>query len=144
MSFLSSRQKDAYGEALRELSEFGESPEALAGPPLPAGGEREGPARPEGFYGERNWEWEGVQRGPFSGRGPKDWRRSDDRVSEEVSDALCVDGDLDASDVSVDVKDGEVVLEGTVVDRAAKRRAEDLAERCGGVRDVHNRLRIAR
>jgi len=39
---------------------------------------------------------------------------------------------------------GEFVLEGTVADRSSRRRAEDLVDRCGGVRDVHNRPRIAR
>ena len=39
------------------------------------------------------------------------------------------------------MKDGEVTLEGSVTDRRAKQRAEDLAEAVGGVRDVDNKLR---
>ncbi len=38
---------------------------------------------------------------------------------------------------------GIVTLTGTVPSREAKRRAEALAERVGGVRDVHNTLAIA-
>jgi hypothetical protein len=36
------------------------------------------------------------------------------------------------------------MLTGTVTDRDAKRRAEDIAEWCSGVKDVQNRLRIQR
>ena len=46
--------------------------------------------------------------------------------------------------MTVEVKDGEVVLEGTVPDRRSKRLAEHLVEGLSGVRDVHNRLRISR
>ena len=38
------------------------------------------------------------------------------------------------------VLDREVTLEGTVTDRASKRLAERITERCRGVEDVHNRL----
>jgi hypothetical protein len=136
-----SERREAYREALDELSEYGPPPDELAA---------ERPAsfvawpHPSGFYGERNWDWEGVQRGPHSGKGPKGYRRSDERLREDVSESLSADGDLDASEISVEVADGEVTLEGTVVDRPSKRHAENLAERVAGVRDVHNRLRIAR
>src|SRR5262245_33897231 len=136
-------QRRAYGEALRELSEHGESPERL--PRDSADFDHRGSsAYPEGFYGERNWEWEGAQRGPHSGKGPKGYQRSDERIREEVNDALTRDGDLDASEIMVEVKDAEVTLEGTVIDRHAKRLAEDLSEDVRGVRDIHNRLRIPR
>lgn len=140
MRFRRSDQREAYGEAMQELSEHGESPERLAREPLPSGSEAR---RPAGFYGELNWEWEGAQRGTHAGKGPKGYRRSDERIREDVNEALERDGDLDASEITVDVKDGEVLLEGTVSDRRAKRLAEDLAEELPGVRDVHNRLRIA-
>ena len=39
-------------------------------------------------------------------------------------------------------RQGEVTLAGTVRDRDRKRRAEDLAERVSGVKDVINALRI--
>ena len=140
MSFLRPDRKRAYGEAMRELSEHGESPEELSRGPLEETSRRR---RPNGFYGELAWEFEGVQRGPFTGKGPKGYRRSGERIREDVSEALERDGELDASNVTVAVENGEVTLEGTVPDRASKRRAEDLAEVVAGVRDVHNRLRIA-
>lgn len=80
--------------------------------------------------------------GGHAGRGPKGYQRSDDRLREDVSDLLMADDQLDASEIEVSVKDGEVTLVGTVEDRWAKRRAEDLAEQAMGVRDVMNQIRV--
>ena len=54
------------------------------------------------------------------------------------------DDALDASEVSVRVENGDVVLMGTVTTRDQKRHAEDIAERVSGVRDVINQLRVSR
>jgi osmotically-inducible protein OsmY len=78
----------------------------------------------------------------FAGRGPKGYQRSDERLREEVSDRLMADDRLDASEIEVQVENGEVTLTGTVEDRAAKRRAEDCAEQVMGVREVMNQLRV--
>lgn len=78
----------------------------------------------------------------YRGRGPKNYRRSDERIADEVNEALTEDELLDASEIEVSVENGEVTLNGTVDSRHAKRLAEDLAESCAGVVDVHNRLRI--
>jgi hypothetical protein len=80
----------------------------------------------------------------YRGRGPKDYRRSDDRIREEVCDRFTDDPRLDASDVAVKVENGDVILTGTVADRGQKRRAEDIAERVNGVADVINQLRVLR
>jgi len=76
-----------------------------------------------------------------TGKGPKGYVRSDERIREDVCDRLSEDDDVDASDITVTVKAGEVTLEGTVVDRHAKHRAEDITDSVSGVRDVTNRLR---
>jgi osmotically-inducible protein OsmY len=76
-----------------------------------------------------------------AGKGPKGYVRSDERIREDVCDRLSVDDEIDASDITVTVKTGEVTLEGTVVDRHSKHRAEDIADSVSGVRDVTNRLR---
>ena len=78
--------------------------------------------------------------GPHQGSGPKGWRRSDESIREDVCEALAYNPSLDASDIEVVVKDSEVTLEGTVTDRASKRLAESITERCRGVEDVHNRI----
>ena len=51
---------------------------------------------------------------------------------------------LDASEITVAVSKGEVMLSGTVPSREQKRRAEDVAERISGVKDVTNQLRVSR
>jgi osmotically-inducible protein OsmY len=78
----------------------------------------------------------------YTGRGPKGYKRSDERIQEEISDELTRHPEIDASDIEVQVQDGEVTLSGTVDDRRTKRLAEDLAEQCSGVQQVHNRVRV--
>lgn len=79
----------------------------------------------------------------FFGKGPKGYKRSDERIRDDVCDRLS-EGYLDATDIEVSVKDGEVTLEGTVGQKLFKRMAEDLAEQVRGVFDVHNRIRVKR
>lgn len=80
--------------------------------------------------------------GPFSGQGPQGYQKSDDRILDEVCDRLTRHGQLDASDMEVNVNNGEVTLTGTVNDRRAKRMAEDTVESVSGVKDVHNELKV--
>jgi hypothetical protein len=76
------------------------------------------------------------------GRGPRGYKRSDERIQEEINDALTYDPLVDASDVEVRVENGEVTLDGHVDDRASRRRAEDIAENVLGVGYVQNNLRV--
>jgi len=84
----------------------------------------------------------GTNRGGHAGKGPKNYKRTDERIQEEVSDRLTDDDMLDASEITVQVRDGDVMLSGTVSTREDKRRAEDLIENCSGVKEVTNNLRI--
>lgn len=84
----------------------------------------------------------GPQYGEHRGKGPKGYTRSDDRIKEDVSDMLMDAGHLDASGIEVTVKDGEVTLSGTVTSRDDKRDAEDMVERCSGVKHVQNNVRV--
>lgn len=77
----------------------------------------------------------------YRGKGPKGFRRSDERISEMVCDLLTYDHRVDASNIDVSVANGEVTLSGTVPSRDMKWLAEDLTERVSGVVDVHNRLK---
>jgi hypothetical protein len=86
----------------------------------------------------------GQTRPSFAGRGPQGYKRSDERIIEDINEHLTQDHDVDASGICVECRNGEVVLTGTVTDRDAKRRAEDIAEWCSGVKDVQNQLRIQR
>lgn len=81
------------------------------------------------------------QREQFRGRGPKGYRRSDERIKEDVNDRLS-EGYLDASDIEVVVQNSEVTLTGTVDRRSDKRKAEAIAESVTGVTNVENRVRV--
>ncbi|WP_374570985.1 BON domain-containing protein [Phenylobacterium sp.] len=76
------------------------------------------------------------------GLGPKGYHRSDERIGEDVNDRLTEDRHLDASGMTVAVKDGEVTLDGVVRSRHDKHRAEHIAEHVSGVGHVQNNLRI--
>lgn len=82
--------------------------------------------------------------GEYTGRGPRGYRRSDDRIREEIADRLTDDPWIDPSDVEVTVAEGRVALSGTVEDRKVKYAVEDLVESVAGVTDVENRIRVRR
>ena len=86
----------------------------------------------------------GTARGPHAGRGPKGYRRKDERISEDICEALTRHPRIDASEIDVRVENCEVTLTGTVDSREAKRMAEDVAEECSGVDNVINQLRVSR
>lgn len=77
-------------------------------------------------------------------RGPKGYKRSDERIREDVSDRFAQQDELDPSDIEISVSDGEVTLSGTVNSRHEKFQAEEIADSVQGVNDVHNRLRVRR
>lgn len=95
------------------------------------------PQHAEGF-GERVREVVGR----FFGKGPKGYQRSDDRIREDVNEALYVHHDVDATDIDVSVEGGVVTLAGVVDSRRTKRMAEDAVEHVTGVKDVLNHLRL--
>jgi osmotically-inducible protein OsmY len=78
------------------------------------------------------------------GKGPRSFKRTDDRIMEIINDRLMEDAYVDASDVEVSVRDGNVVLTGTVHSREARYRAEDIAFSVAGVQQIENRLRVSR
>ena len=71
-------------------------------------------------------------------------RRTDDKIHEEVWELLTNNPDLDATEIELHVEGGEVTLTGTVDSRDAKWLAEDLVNSVAGVREVSNRLKVAR
>lgn len=80
----------------------------------------------------------------FAGRGPKGYRRSDERIREDVCDRLCDNPYVDASEIEVNVRNGEVTLSGNAHSREDKRQSEEIAESVSGVVDVQNNLRVTR
>lgn len=110
-----------------EIRPYGMSREYLGRPPLPP---------PVWMPADR------PARGRYYGIGPKGYRRSDERIREDVSDRLMTHPDVDASDIEVAVADGVVTLSGTVEDRHQKRISEFIADDVVGVDDVRNQLEV--
>ncbi len=81
--------------------------------------------------------------GPYQGFGPRGYRRPDESIQDDVNRLLARHGGINARDISVNVKDGEVTLKGTVHSRGEKRMAEDLIDSVSGVRDVQNQLKVS-
>lgn len=78
----------------------------------------------------------------YRGRGPKGFRRSDERIHEDLCERMAAHPALDASEIDVRVTNGDVVLDGTVRTRSERRLAEALAESVGGLREIRNELRV--
>ena len=99
--------------------------------------------RREGDYENRSDPYSNDwTQGPYSGVGPRGYRRADDRIRDDVNDRLMWHGYVDATDIQVEVNDGVVTLSGTVNTRREKRMAEDAAESVSGVEDVNNQIQI--
>ncbi len=82
--------------------------------------------------------------GPFTGRGPNGYARSDQQIQQIVCDRLAANGLLDASGIKVEVKDCVVTLTGAVDSRRSKRIARDVVDTVFGVQDIRNELTIER
>ena len=94
------------------------------------------------WFGDEDAERRRQQDGEHRGRGPKNYRRSDERIKEDINDRLTDAAYLDASEIEVEVNDREVTLSGTVDSRSSKRMAEDIADSVSGVSNVENRIRV--
>lgn len=112
-------------------------------------GEREGPRSrqagtwPRGWRGPEDLRDDDRWSGPYAGRGPKGYRRSDERIHEDVCERLTEHPSIDATDVEVTVGNGDVTLVGRVESRAVKHLTEVMVETVSGVKEVHNQLRVA-
>jgi hypothetical protein len=95
-----------------------------------------------GLGGPVDWLHPGEESGPHAGRGPRGYRRPDERIVEDIVERLTHNAWVDATDVHVESEDGEVTLTGMIENRAMKWIAEDEAYCVWGVRVVQNQLRI--
>jgi osmotically-inducible protein OsmY len=80
--------------------------------------------------------------GEHRGKGPRNYRRSDERILDDVAETLWDHPTLDASEIEIESQNGEVTLKGIVPDRESKRLAEDLIENIKGVTNIENRIRV--
>lgn len=89
------------------------------------------------MYGSRQ-----GQMGQRGKRGPKNFQRNDERLSDDLHEKLDRHPEIDAREIEIEVHNGEVTLKGTVNNRRDKRLAEDICEDCFGVKNVHNMIRV--
>jgi hypothetical protein len=100
---------------------------------------------PEYYEGPRRGEYgafHGYGHESHAGRGPKGYQRTDDRIHEEICERLTRHPGIDASEIDIKVKEGEVTLSGTVYERRFKHMAEDVADAVSGVKDVKNEIKV--
>lgn len=89
-----------------------------------------------------SWNQGRYTRSQETGRGPKGYRRSDERLREDVCEALSHHRDIDASEVEVNVSEGVLTLTGTVEHRQMKRAIEDIVDHISGITDVKNEIKV--
>lgn len=95
-----------------------------------------------GVYGSRRY---GSEQAPlYTRQTPKGYTRSDERIKDDVCERLYHANDIDLADVTIESRNGTLVLDGTVPERRMKHRIEDIAEQCIGVSDIENRIRVSR
>ncbi len=116
--------------------EYGGGRESYGRSDLGRGGEEPGPMERLGERMKEGWR-------KMTGRGPKGYKRSDERIREDVSERIARSA-IDADEVEVKVEGAEVTLTGSVASRWDKRMLEDIAEDVFGVEEVHNHLRTRR
>jgi osmotically-inducible protein OsmY len=77
-----------------------------------------------------------------AGKGPKGYKRSDDRIKDDIAGIFTRHHELDASEIEIEVRDGDVVLKGEVPLRTMRYLAENLAEDIYGVMNLDNQIRV--
>jgi len=127
-------QRSNYGRS-EESQGFGPG---MSGSPWPLG---ENSVQSNHYPSSAN-DRQGSGRQSYRGVGPKGYERSDDRLKELICEHLTEHHDIDASEVSVEVNKGEVTLSGQVCDRNTRHQIENLVDACGGVKEIHNNLRV--
>ena len=68
--------------------------------------------------------------------------RTEEEIKKDIIDALYWDSRVDASNITVDAKDGEIRLSGTVSYMTSRKIAEDLSYEVPGVISVINELNV--
>lgn len=102
-------------------------------------GDRFGPSESADARAQPAHRMAGPSRHPLA---PRDMRRADAQVYEDICEALVERDDVDSSDVTVTVRESEVTLEGSVPERSMRYLIEDLAAGHPAVRDVENRIKV--
>jgi osmotically-inducible protein OsmY len=133
------REQGGYGGGTRQ--QYGRQYESQSfDQPYPSGFQSDfgSSQRSRSGFGSEGYGESGAHRG----KGPKGYTRSDERLKEVICEKLTDDPMIDASEINIEVTGQMVKLTGTVDDRSTKYEVEELVERCGGVKDIDNQLRV--
>jgi hypothetical protein len=125
--------------------DYGQSRQGLAGTDVHGSARDRGYNRAANFRGvtyQQDSYWAIPSPGPHVGRGPRGYQRPDHRIREDINDRLTQHGRLDATNIIVEVHNGEVTLKGFVTNQRARRLAEEVALSVAGVQDTLNELRL--
>ena len=90
--------------------------------------------------------WRQTQQGKDGAsrkRGAKGSQRSDERIREDVCEALTQHPWINACEIEVRVQNGQVFLQGTVKRREMRHMAEECTETILGVKGVENYIRFS-
>ncbi|HVY80191.1 MAG TPA: BON domain-containing protein [Steroidobacteraceae bacterium] len=144
------RERGSFGELQREFElrtarSWARPQDSGVAPPRTRG-EHGAPFAP-GWNDARDWaDPAGFRtfrpRPTLAARGPKNYRRSDERLLEDIYLHLLNNPALDSSDVSIEVHRGVATLSGTVPTRHMKHEMEDLILAIPGIEEVHNRVKV--
>lgn len=114
-------------------------------------GEELGYQRMYGEYGSnaRGWvdrphEKTWPHREHHAGIPPKKYQRSDESIMDHIADVLTYSPDVDATEVTIAVKDGNVILSGTVPERGMIYLVDELLDEVHGIKDFDNHLKVAK
>lgn len=69
-------------------------------------------------------------------------RRSDESIQTEILDRLTSDPEVDASEIEIEVENGNVILRGEVVDSEMKEAVETVVRKVAGVHRLNDRLYV--
>ena len=133
-----------YGYGTRQYGQGGRSE---YDEPRYVGSLNRGERRGEEPYQEHEWQRSKEQPGLLTrlyARGPKGYKRSDERIKEDISERVWRAEYIDSSEVTIAVKDGAVTLSGTVPERWMRHEIENIADNCMGVQDIENSVRVQR
>lgn len=95
-------------------------------------------------FGENSHSNAGGSNASGRGKAPKGYRRSDERIREEIAESVMEWSEIDASEVQIDVSNGNVTLQGTVDSRRTKNLLEEIADCVSGVEDIDNQIKVKR
>ncbi|MGZ3775399.1 MAG: BON domain-containing protein [Pseudobdellovibrionaceae bacterium] len=78
----------------------------------------------------------------YAGIGPKNYRRSDELIYEEICEVLTLDPDIDASEIDVKVHKGIATLSGEVETKTLRAYAEESIGHVFGIKEIRNIIKV--